>query len=148
MKLFTFALLFVVTSASAQWSNTTNLFYDSLHYESEGPYCKFYFAGNKTLVTSRTLKETEEALQDADFCRIHNSYLVNMKFVERYIRGEGGEVVLTNGKKLAISRIKKQEFLQMFERIRQQKSPPIFVGMLRAPNRKLFEPLFLGGFEV
>lgn len=90
---------------------------DIVYCESEGPYCKFYFAGNKTLVASRTLKETEEALHDADFCRIHNSYLVNMKFVERYIRGEGGEVVLTNGKKLPVSRTKKQEFLQLFERI-------------------------------
>jgi two-component system LytT family response regulator len=90
---------------------------DIIYCESDGPYCKFYFAGNKTLVASKTLKETEEVLNDADFCRIHNSYLVNMKFVDRYIRGEGGEVVLTNGKKLPVSRTKKQEFLQMFARI-------------------------------
>jgi len=64
---------------------------DIVYCESEGPYCKFYFAGNKTLVASRTLKETEEALHDADFCRIHNSYLVNMKFVERYIRAGYGK---------------------------------------------------------
>ena len=90
---------------------------DILYCESDGPYCKFYFSNNKTLIASKTLKETEEALQDCDFCRIHNSYLVNMKFVERYLRGEGGEVVLTNGKKLPVSRAKKQDFLQLFEKI-------------------------------
>lgn len=90
---------------------------DIVYCESEGPYCKFYFASNKTLIASKTLKETEEALQGTDFCRIHNSYLVNMNFVERYIRGEGGEVVLTTGRKLPVSRTKKQEFLQLFEKI-------------------------------
>jgi two-component system, LytTR family, response regulator len=90
---------------------------DIVYCESDGPYCKFYFSNNKTLIASKTLKETEEALQDCDFCRIHNSYLINMKFVERYIRGEGGEVVLTNGKNLPVSRGKKQDFLQLFEKI-------------------------------
>jgi two-component system LytT family response regulator len=90
---------------------------DILYCESDGPYCKFYFANNKTLITSRTLKEIEEVLQDYDFCRIHHSYLINMKFVDKYIRGEGGEVVLTNGKKLPVSRTKKQDFLLLFEKI-------------------------------
>ncbi|HEY4149693.1 MAG TPA: response regulator [Chitinophagaceae bacterium] len=90
---------------------------DIAYCESDGPYCRFYFANNKTLVTSKTLKETEEALQDCDFCRIHHSYLINMKYVDRYIRGEGGEVVLTNGKTLPVSRTKKQDFLQLFEKI-------------------------------
>lgn len=90
---------------------------DIVYCESDGPYCKFYFANNKTLISSKTLKETEEVLQDCDFCRIHNSYLINMKFVDKYIRGEGGEVILTNGKKLPVSRAKKQDFLQLFEKI-------------------------------
>ena len=90
---------------------------DIVYCESDGPYCKFYFSNNKTLIASKTLKETEDALQECDFCRIHNSYLINMKFVERYIRGEGGEVVLANGKTLPVSRTKKQDFLQLFEKI-------------------------------
>jgi two-component system LytT family response regulator len=90
---------------------------DIAYCESDGPYCKFYFTNNKTLITSKTLKETEEVLQDCDFCRIHHSYLINMKFVDKYIRGEGGEVILTNGKKLPVSRAKKQDFLHLFEKL-------------------------------
>ena len=90
---------------------------DIVYCESDGPYCKFYFATNKPLTTSKTLKEAEEFLQDCDFFRIHHSYLINMKFVDRYIRGEGGEVVLTNGKKLPVSRTKKQDFLLLLEKI-------------------------------
>ena len=53
----------------------------------------------------------EEVLQDGDFFRIHHSYCINMKFVQSYIRGEGGEVVLNNGIHLPVSRTKKKDFL-------------------------------------
>jgi two-component system LytT family response regulator len=46
------------------------------------------------------------------FIRIHNSHIINKNYVERYIRGEGGQVVLSNGSVLDISKRKKNEFLR------------------------------------
>lgn len=90
-----------------------------LYCESDGPYCTFHFTtSTKPLLTSKTLKEAEEVLQNAgNFFRIHSSYLINMKFVQKYIRGDGGEVILANGKNIPVSRRKKQEFLDALERI-------------------------------
>lgn len=90
---------------------------DILFCESDSAYCKFFFTNNKQLVISKTLKEVEEVLAGNDFCRIHHSYLINMKFVQSYIRGEGGEVVMNNGKHLPVSRTRKQEFLSLLEKI-------------------------------
>jgi len=89
-----------------------------LYCESDSAYCKIYFINsNKPLVISKTLKEVEEVLQDGDFFRIHHSYCINMKFVQSYIRGEGGEVVLNNGIHLPVSRTKKKDFLNLLEKI-------------------------------
>jgi two-component system, LytTR family, response regulator len=89
-----------------------------LYCESDSAYCKIYFINQtKPLVISKTLKEVEEVLQGNDFCRIHNSYFINMKCVQSYIRGEGGEVVLNNGIHLPVSRTKKQDFLSLLEKI-------------------------------
>lgn len=90
-----------------------------LYCESDGPYCTFYFTNNsKPLLTSRTLKEAEDVLMSCgDFFRVHSSYLINMKFIQKYIRGEGGEVILTNGKNIPVSRSRKQDFLNALERI-------------------------------
>jgi two-component system, LytTR family, response regulator len=88
-----------------------------LYCESDSAYCKIYFINNKSLVISKTLKEVEEVLQGTDFCRIHHSYLINMKCVQSYIRGEGGEVVLNNGLHLPVSRTRKQDFLSLLEKI-------------------------------
>lgn len=90
---------------------------DILYCKSDGPYCTFYFTNSKPLLISKTLKEAEDALDATAFCRIHHSYLINMQYVQKYIRGEGGEVVLINGTNLPVSRTRKQEFLQLLERM-------------------------------
>jgi two-component system, LytTR family, response regulator len=92
---------------------------DNIVYcESDSAYCKIFFNNNpKPLLISKTLKEVEDVLSPTDFCRIHNSYLINLKAVQRYIRGEGGEVVLNNGQHLPVSRTRKQDFLSLLEKI-------------------------------
>jgi two-component system LytT family response regulator len=89
-----------------------------LYCESDSAYCKIFFINsNRPLVISKTLKEVEEVLQDVDFCRIHHSYFINMKCVQSYIRGEGGEVVLNTGIHLPVSRTRKQDFLSLLDKI-------------------------------
>jgi two-component system LytT family response regulator len=46
------------------------------------------------------------------FLRIHNSYIINKNFAEKYIRGDGGQVVLSNGVILYVAKRKKSEFLK------------------------------------
>jgi two-component system LytT family response regulator len=90
-----------------------------LYCESDGPYCTFYFTSNaKPLLTSKTLKEAEEVLQNGgEFFRVHHSFLINLKFVQKYIRGEGGEVIMSNGKNIPVARSRKQDFMKVLERI-------------------------------
>lgn len=89
-----------------------------LYCESDSAYCRIFFINaGKPLVISKTLKDVEEVLEDGDFCRIHHSYCINMKCVQSYIRGEGGEVVLNNGTHLPVSRTRKADFLSRFEKI-------------------------------
>jgi two-component system LytT family response regulator len=68
-------------------------------------------------VISKTLKDIEKVLEGGDFFRIHHSYLINMKCFQKYVRGEGGEVIMNNGQHLPVSRTRKQEFLNLLERI-------------------------------
>ena len=88
-----------------------------LYCESDSAYCKLVFTDGRSMLLSKTLKEVEEALQHEPFCRIHHSYLVNMDYVQKYIKGEGGEVVLSNGVNLPVSRTRKQDFLKWLEKI-------------------------------
>jgi two-component system, LytTR family, response regulator len=86
--------------------------YDTIIYcESDGNYTNLHLAGNKKIMVSRTLKQIESMLPHPPFLRIHHSFLVNLGHITEYARGEGGEVLLSNGVQLRVSRSKKEELL-------------------------------------
>jgi two-component system, LytTR family, response regulator len=82
-----------------------------IYCEASGNYTNIYIEDGKRYVVSRTLKEYEELLEDQDFFRIHNSYLINLNCIKKYIRGEGGQVVMSNDKALDVAKLKKKDFL-------------------------------------
>ena len=84
---------------------------DVLFCEASGSYTNFHFADQHIICTAKTILEYEELLKRAGFARIHKSFLVNLLHIKEYLRGEGGSVILTNGKELEVSRRKKEMFL-------------------------------------
>ncbi|SDD28948.1 two component transcriptional regulator, LytTR family [Algoriphagus faecimaris] len=79
--------------------------------ESDNTYTNFFLKDGKKLLVSRTLKDVEQLLEDFGFCRVHNSHLINMDYVEEYLKGEGGQVKLSDGTHVDVSRRRKEEFL-------------------------------------
>ncbi len=82
-----------------------------IYCESSSNYTSFYLRDGAKLLVCRTLKDYDELLSAQGFFRIHQSYLVNLRCVKRYIRGRGGYVVMENNMELPVSVRKKEEFL-------------------------------------
>lgn len=87
---------------------------DIIYLEASGNYTKFYLTHSRQYMVSRTLKEFEDILPNDVFVRIHNSHIINLDFAEKYIRGEGGQVVLTENIVLEVSKRKKNELMKIF----------------------------------
>jgi two-component system LytT family response regulator len=85
---------------------------DIVYCEADSSYTTLHLADNKKITVAKTLKEFENILPETDFCRIHHSTLVNMAHVVKYIKGEGGYIIISNDKHLNVSRRKKDSFLQ------------------------------------
>lgn len=85
---------------------------DIIYLEANVNYTHIFLSENKKYIVCHTLKDFEEMLSADTFLRIHNSYIINKNFAEKYIRGEGGQVVLTNGTILDVAKRKKAEFLK------------------------------------
>ena len=83
-----------------------------LYCLADGIYSKVLLKDQRELLTTRRLKELEEMLEKKGFFRIHRSILINLDFVEEYIRGEGGWVVMADGNRLNVSRNKKDDLLK------------------------------------
>lgn len=84
---------------------------DILYAEAAGNYTNFHLTNQQTICTSKPIHEYEELLNDAGFIRIHKSHLVNLLHVKEYLKGEGGSVILSNGKEVEVARRKKDVFL-------------------------------------
>lgn len=82
-----------------------------LRLESDGPYTTIYLNGGSKTVSSKNLGFYEKVLHPHSFFRVHHSHLVNLAHAVNYIRGEGGQVVLSDGSSVNVSRRKKEDFL-------------------------------------
>jgi two-component system LytT family response regulator len=92
------------------------LFFDIaeiIHLEAQSNYTSIYFHHHPRLLASRTLKEFEDLLPTDVFFRPHHSHLINLKFIKRYIKGDGGQIEMQNGNFVDVARRKKEEFLKV-----------------------------------
>ena len=85
---------------------------DIIYLEAQSNYTLIYLKDSYKLTVSKTLKDFEELLPPAVFIRIHHSHIINRNAVEKYIKGEGGQVVMKNGITLDVARRKKEEFMK------------------------------------
>lgn len=83
-----------------------------VYLQASDNYTYIYTSDEHKYLVSRTLKDFEELLPSDVFVRIHHAHIINTSFVNSYIRGEGGQVLMSNGIVLDVSKRKKAEFLK------------------------------------
>jgi two-component system LytT family response regulator len=74
-------------------------------------YTIFQLKNKQKLIVSRLLREVEEMLEEYSFLRVHHSYVVNLNEIEKYYKGDGGYVVMSDGSSIDVSRNKKDVLL-------------------------------------
>ncbi|MEO8415465.1 MAG: LytTR family DNA-binding domain-containing protein [Ginsengibacter sp.] len=84
-----------------------------VHVESSSNYSKLFLIDGKKILVTKLLGEFEEMLEPYHFFRVHNSHLINLSYIKKYTRGEGGQVIMQNDHVIDISRRKKDEFLKL-----------------------------------
>ncbi|MFL5751903.1 MAG: LytR/AlgR family response regulator transcription factor, partial [Bacteroidia bacterium] len=84
---------------------------DIVRCAADESYTQISLSNGTRLMVSRILKEYEELLSDLNFFRVHNSTLINLTHVVKYIKGDGGYVLMSDGESVEVSRRKKNELL-------------------------------------
>jgi len=84
------------------------------YLKAEGNYTLVNVQGKRPELITKPLRYFEELLSDKNFCRIHNSYIININFVKHYHKGRGGYVEMQDGQQIDVSVRKKEEFLRKY----------------------------------
>ena len=89
---------------------------DIIYCEAESNYTKVVLSNGKKIVVSKVLKDIDEALSGPDFCRVHSSFLINVNRIKKYVRGDGGYLIMDDDTNVSISRNRRQEFMELFSK--------------------------------
>ncbi len=89
---------------------------DIIYCEAESNYTKVVLSGGKKVIVSKVLKDIDEALAGPDFCRVHSSFLININRIKKYVRGDGGYLIMDDDTNISISRTRRQEFMELFSK--------------------------------
>lgn len=87
---------------------------DIIYLEGEGNYTRIYFSDGSLYIDTRSLGIYEDILDSRKFFRVHKSHIVNVLYVNEFLNTEGSFVIMKNGTKLAISRLRLAGFLELF----------------------------------
>jgi two-component system, LytTR family, response regulator len=79
-------------------------------------YTTVYFKNGKQKVVSKPICQFEKVLSKGDFVRVHRTDLINLSYVERYEKGKGGSVLMSDGSSVYVSVRKKQELIEKMKK--------------------------------
>lgn len=88
---------------------------DIIYCQAQSNYTELFLSDGQKITSSYTLKSFEELLSDQHFFRTHKSFLINLNHIDTYRKGEGGIVVMSNGREIEIARRNKAGFLNLFK---------------------------------
>ena len=90
---------------------------DIIRCEADRNYTSFFLSGGKKILVSKTLKEYETLLAPHNFLRVQQSHLINLNYVDRYDKGNGGSVVMKDGSEVPLSPAKRDIFFKILENL-------------------------------
>ena len=91
---------------------------DIMYMEGDNCYTHVVMNDGRKYLVSKTLSNFEDIFgDDAPFFRAHKSFIINLSYIKQYIRGDGGDILMNDGKSISLSRNRKEDFLKLFTKV-------------------------------
>lgn len=104
---FVFSKIALPTNDGMEFFNLT----DIIRCEADRAYCKFHLIGNRKIHISKPMAEYQDILTQANFIKVHKSSIVNIDHVTKYLKGKGGELVMSDGSLVNVAVRRKEEVI-------------------------------------
>jgi two-component system LytT family response regulator len=92
---------------------------DIIYCEGDSNYTNLFLSDGTKLCLAKTLKVLEDFLPEDSYFRIHNTHIVNLNRIVRILRRDSGYITMDNGKELAISRSRRDDFFKKINLLRE-----------------------------
>lgn len=88
-----------------------------VYCKSDNTYTTFYLAEQKNILVSKPIKEYSEILEEFNFFRPHQSYLVNLNCIKKIDKTDGGYLIMSNGSEIPVSTRRKQALMHILDKL-------------------------------
>jgi two-component system LytT family response regulator len=99
---------------TAEYMHLVNI-EDIIRCEADNNYTFFYLKDGNKILVSKTIKEFSKLLGSSGFIRVHQSHLINTVYIDKYVKGDGGYILMKDNTDIPISQHAKQEILKKLE---------------------------------
>ncbi len=86
-----------------------------IRFEAKGTYTNIFTNNGRKITSSKNIGEYEQNLLELPFFRIHQSHLINLNKIQRYLKGRGGTVIMEDGTQIEVASRRKNDFVQIFQ---------------------------------
>lgn len=92
---------------------------DIIRCEAEDNYTHIHLNTGERITASKTIKAYESMLSGVNFYRVHKSHLINLNYMRKFVKGDGGYLVMIDGKKIEVSRRRRPAFMEQMRRLQE-----------------------------
>ncbi|MBI5917489.1 MAG: response regulator transcription factor [Bacteroidetes bacterium] len=92
---------------------------DIVRFEAEDNYTHIFLTNGDRITASKTIKAYEDMLQVLNFYRVHKRHVINLNYIRKFIKGDGGYLVMDDGKKIEVSRRRRPAFMEQMRRLEE-----------------------------
>jgi two-component system LytT family response regulator len=92
---------------------------DILRFEAEDNYTHIFLRNGEKITASKTIKAYEEMLQGINFYRVHKRHVINLNYMRKFVKGDGGYLIMDDGKKIEVSRRRRPAFMEQMRRLQE-----------------------------
>ncbi|MBB4079318.1 two-component system LytT family response regulator [Lewinella aquimaris] len=84
---------------------------DIIRFEAEDNYTHIYLTDGQRITASKTIKLYEDMLAPVNFYRVHKRHVINMNYMKKFVKGEGGYIVMDDDMRIEVSRRRRPAFM-------------------------------------
>lgn len=92
---------------------------DIIRCEAEDNYTHIHLKNGDKITASKTIKTYEDLLSSVNFYRVHKSHLINLNYMRKFVKGDGGYLVMDDNKKIEVSRRRRPAFMEQMRRLQE-----------------------------
>jgi two-component system, LytTR family, response regulator len=92
---------------------------DIVRLEAEDNYTHIYMNSGERITASKTIKAYEDLLSPLSFYRVHKRHLINLNYMRKFVKGDGGHLIMDDNMKIEVSRRRRPAFMEQMKRLQE-----------------------------